>query len=117
MDFIICCTDCGRPVATTDDSDEPEVTCACCGSSLAYKVHRQRLIIRLKKYSEFLFPSEIAEFKICCPKCGRHIATSEDGTKTTTSCQKCGTELQYEIKGDTAYIRMIKPKGALSSVK
>lgn len=109
MSFTIHCTECGRPLATTEeDSEEGSVTCGKCGAEIEYQVRHDIAMIRLKSYATLLFPDEKRRFTINCPECGRRIARSADGTDTTTVCPKCGAVIRHEIKNDTAYIKIEK---------
>lgn len=110
MTFTVYCTDCGRPLLTTEDnaSDE-DATCAKCGAHIEYQVCRDRARIRLLSYMDMLMPSEKRRFKINCPECGKRIANSADGTDTETPCPKCGAIIRHEIKEDTAYVKIEKP--------
>ena len=52
MNFTVYCTDCGRPLATTEDmADEDAAKCEKCGSMLEFHVRRDTALIRLKTYA------------------------------------------------------------------
>lgn len=118
MNFTVYCTDCGRPLATTEDTaDEDAATCAKCGSLLEYHVRHDTALIRLKTYATMLMPDEKRRFKINCPECGKRLANSADGTDTVSPCPKCGAIIRHEIKSDTAYIKLEKPSEKQPTVK
>lgn len=110
MNFTVYCTDCGLPLAKSEDgaADEESVICSKCGARIEFHVRNDIARIWLLSYASMLFPDEKRRFKINCPVCGKRIANSANGTDTETPCPKCGAIIRHEIQDDTAYVRVEK---------
>lgn len=114
MHFTIYCTECGHTLTTTDDeSEEGTAECDRCGSVIEYHVRKNTEVIRLKSYATMIFPDEKRRFLINCPKCGKKIAKSADGTDSTNKCPKCGAIIHHAIRNDSTYLRIEQTPGAV----
>lgn len=45
---------------------------------------------------------------VTCPVCGKVQGKSASGTNTETSCPKCGSELNYEVRNNAVYVLVMK---------
>lgn len=80
-----CTAEPGDIVVALMGEEEGTAECDRCGSVIEYHVRKNTEVIRLKSYATMIFPDEKRRFLVNCPKCGKKIAKSADGTDSTNN--------------------------------